>query len=177
MVDGLIDILPYLLLALAVLILLKRAIRFFVPYKKTPFGFKGKLVYVDKGKRSATFLNKQYGIAAKGGDFIYLTEHGKYKLIEYKSRKGKVYQSDEAQTIASVLAARSRYPIVEAVIFTESTSKNLNVSGCDEVLYNKIKDAHLLTQQIKNGKPVHTTNAFEYKCRSCSMRKFCNYKT
>ncbi len=156
--------------------LLKRIVHFFTPFKPTPFGFKGKLLYLDKGKASQTFINKQYNIAAKGGDFIYLTEQGEHILIEYKSRKGPVYESDVAQTIASVLAARSCYPISQAMVITETQSKKINVSGNDDVLYNEIKQFHLLTQQIKQGKAVTRNYAKLYKCKSCNMQAFCKFK-
>ncbi|MDG1752321.1 MAG: hypothetical protein P8I03_11770 [Thalassotalea sp.] len=177
MTELIISILPFLVLAYVVLLALKRIKRFFTPYKDTPFGFKGKLVYLDKGKNSATFFNKKYRIAAKGGDFIYLTDDGAYVLIEYKSRKGRIHQSDIAQTIASVLAARSIYPITRAIIATETQSKEINVLGSDDVLYNNIKEVHLLTQQIKNGMRVNTYYNAPYKCQSCNMRTYCTRKS
>lgn len=145
-------------------------------YTDTPFGFKGRLVYKDDGKASATFINKHFGISAKP-DFIFLTEAGNYRLIEYKSRKGRVYESDIAQTIASVIAARSKYPISEAEVHTDTQTFKVKLHTDNKRLFEVISKHHALTVKIKRGIKVNECNPSQYKCRSCSMKKHCELNT
>jgi hypothetical protein len=144
-------------------------------YKDTQFGFKGKLIYMDKGRKSPSFVDREFNIAAKP-DFIYqLKNKNSYALVEYKSRNGKVYPSDIAQLKASVLAARSRYYITNAYACTESVIDEINVNKSNKYLFEDIRSAYELTVDIVEGKTVNVCYKSKYKCPTCSMNKHCKF--
>lgn len=143
-------------------------------FRETKFGFKGKLVYADQGIRSKTFINKLFGIAAKP-DFIFKIGKDSYKAVEYKGRNGKVYNSDIAQTKASVIAARSKYNITHAVVHTDSCSQEIDVNKPSKEIYSEIKELVDMTRDIKSKKVVTTCFPNKFKCRSCSMLSHCKF--
>lgn len=143
--------------------------------KPTQFGFKGKLVYSDQGRSSKLFINKRFGLSAKP-DFIYNLLNGMFALVEYKSRNGRIFQSDIEQTIAGVIACRPHYNIRVAVIQTASERKEINVDKSVEELYEMIKHNVELTRKIKNGLKVDTCYPTKYKCKSCAVANNCQFK-
>ncbi len=147
--------------------------RFFGYYQDTPFGFKARLFYSDKGIKSRVFTSNKYKLAAKP-DFIYQLANGDYVLIEYKSRKGRVYPSDIQQVLAAIIATRSVYPIREAYVHTDTTRLKIDATVSDEELFDNIKRNYELTKQIKQGKKVEVCYKSDYKCNTCSMRKHCH---
>lgn len=143
--------------------------------KPTQFGFKGRLVYADKGRSSKLFANKRFGLSAKP-DFIYNLMNGVFALVEFKSRNGRVFQSDIEQTIAGVIACRPYYNIRIAVVQTASERKEIDVDKSEDELYEMIKHNVELTRKIKSGKVVTVCYKNTYKCKSCAVAKDCNYK-
>lgn len=96
-------------------------------------------------------------------------------MVEYKSRKGKIYPSDIAQLKASVIAARSRYNITKAYVSTDGEIKEVNVNKSNTVLFEEIKEAYELTVAIVSGKTVTVCYKSKYKCPTCSMRAHCEF--
>ena len=146
---------------------------FFSSYKETAFGFRGKLVYADSGRKSRSFINKIFGLSAKP-DFIYETSSNEYTLVEYKGRNKHVYPSDIAQTIASVIAARTKYNIQKAFVQTDTFRKEINVNKPDHVLYEEIESLVDMTRQIQNKQEVTTCFPQHVKCKTCSMANRCH---
>tara|TARA_R110000737_G_scaffold329115_1_gene344078 strand:- start:282 stop:803 length:522 start_codon:yes stop_codon:yes gene_type:complete len=146
--------------------------RFFNVYTETPFGFKAQLIYSDSGRKSKIFTSAKFGLAAKP-DFIYRLASGEFVLIEYKSRKGRVYPSDIQQVIAAIIATRSMYPISQAYIYTDTTSLAVDATSSDVELFDSIKYNFYLTKRIKEGKKVDVCYKSEYKCNTCSMKEKC----
>ncbi len=139
-----------------------------------PFSMYGQLVYADgQSKKSRSFVNKRFGLCAKP-DFIFRNEHGTYTLIEYKSRQGKVYQSDIQQTIASVMAARTKFNITEAYVHTDNFRMAIDAGKSNAELYSVIERNADLTRDIKSGRQVNITNGSQYKCPTCSMKHKCD---
>lgn len=144
----------------------------FSSYKETAFGFRGKLVYADNGRKSRSFINKIFGLSAKP-DFIYQTTPDAYTLIEYKGRNKKVYPSDIAQTIASVIAARTKFNIQKAFVHTDTFKKEVDVNKPDHVLYEEIRELVEMTRQIQNKQKVTKCFPHYWKCKTCSMAARC----
>lgn len=144
----------------------------FSPYKETSFGFRGKLVYADKGRKSRSFVNKIFGLSAKP-DFIYKTDSDEFTLVEYKGRNKQVYPSDIAQTIASVIAARTKYNIQKAYVHTDTFRKEVFVNKPDHVLYEEIESLVEMTRQIELKQKVTKCFPQYIKCKTCSMSTRC----
>jgi len=144
----------------------------FSSYKETAFGFRGTLVYADCGRKSRSFTNKIFGLSAKP-DFIYKTSSDEFTLVEYKGRTKQVYPSDIAQTIASVIAARTKYNIQKAFVHTDTFRKEIDVNKPDHVLYEEIESLVDMTRQIQNKQEVTKCFPQHVKCQTCSMSTHC----
>ncbi len=163
----------YLIIPLLFLYIAFRLLRFVFSSKKVnQFGFTGKLVYADQGQRSRLFINKFFLISAKP-DFIYKIGFRKYEVVEYKSRMGKVYESDIVQTKASVIAARSKFNVRKALICTKGETLEIDVDKSSAEIYKEIKKETELARKIKSKVYVAECTKDKYKCNSCSMRKHC----
>ena len=137
----------------------------------SPLGIEGKIVYADQGRKSKLFINKKYGITAKP-DFIIATQNGQNVMVEYKSRAGRVYQSDIVQLLASVLAARSEMPIHRAVVITKGTRREV-VLGSDEQIFKEISKFVLLARRAQEGEIIKIFSSHPGVCRSCSVAHSC----
>ena len=137
----------------------------------SPLGIEGKIVYADQGRKSKLFINKKYGITAKP-DFIIATQNGQNVMVEYKSRAGRVYQSDIVQLLASVLAARSEMPIHRAVVVTKGTRREV-VLGSDEQIFKEISKFVLLARRAQEGEIIKIFSSHPGVCRSCSVAHSC----
>ena len=91
-----------------------------------------RLVWVDKSRKTKAFRNKAYGVSGKP-DCIYKLADG-YRLVEFKSRKSGIYESDRVQAKAAALAARggSKYKITEILIQTKSSEETIQLNISDE---------------------------------------------
>lgn len=144
-------------------------------YKETSFGFRGKLVYADIGRNSRLFICKVFGLSAKP-DFIYKTGRNEFTLVEYKGRAKGVYDSDVAQVIASVIAARAKYNIQKAYVQTDFTRKEIIVNKPSVELYKEISHLVDMTREIESNEIVTQCYPGKIKCKSCSMATHCEQR-
>jgi hypothetical protein len=144
-------------------------------YKETSFGFRGKLVYADTGRNSRLFLCKVFGLSAKP-DFIYKTGRNEFTLVEYKGRAKSIYDSDVAQVIASVIAARAKYNTQKAYVQTDSTKKEIIVNKPRVQLYKEISHLVDMTREIESNKVITQCYPGKIKCKTCSMATHCEQR-
>ncbi len=134
-----------------------------------------RLVWVDKSRKTKAFRNKAYGVSGKP-DCIYKLADG-YRLVEFKSRKSGIYESDRVQAKAAALAARggSKYKITEILIQTKSTEELIPLIMSDEQLYQDIKYYIELAQKAHQGEPLKAIPE-KRKCKYCAYVKVCTEK-
>lgn len=137
----------------------------------SPLGVEGKIIYADQGRKSKLFINRVYGITAKP-DFIITTPNGENVMVEYKSRKGRVYQSDIVQLLASVLAARSEMQIHRAIVVTKVTRCEVEL-GSDEHIFKEISKFVLLARRAQEGEIIKIFSSHPGVCRTCSVASSC----
>lgn len=137
----------------------------------SPLGVEGKIIYADQGRKSKLFINRVYGITAKP-DFIITTPNGENVMVEYKSRKGRVYQSDIFQLLASVLAARSEMQIHRAIVVTKVTRREVEL-GSDEHIFKEISKFVLLARRAQEGEIIKIFSSHPGVCRTCSVASSC----
>jgi len=128
-------------------------------------------VYIDKGRRSRPFVNKKYGIVAKP-DRIKRKKNRTYKLVEFKSRSSRVYESDVAQAFAGAIAASNTYKITEVEIELGNGKIKKYEFTNPALEYKRLLPTIALALQIKKGKKIDRL-APEYKCRSCMYQEHC----
>lgn len=130
-------------------------------------------LYSDKGIGSKVFKDKVRRIRAMP-DRIEGTQRSAL-LLEYKSRKGGVYNSDVVQAIASVLAARgSGINITGAQIHTRGGSVKTIELGDDASLERKIKHPLMNARIVMSGGVPKATHQ-KVKCRGCGYNQVCEY--
>lgn len=142
-----------------------------ITYPTTRFGFKGKLVYVDDSPTVKAFVNHRYELAAKP-DFLFKVGFNKYVTVEYKSRKGKIKESDIAQLHATALAVRSQKNVIGGYIVTGSENRYFKF-GSNHSVYKHIKNAHKTAKSIKllNKLPK---DKLARQCNNCGYNYYCN---
>lgn len=142
-------------------------------YPTTPYGFKGKLVFQDEGKKKGfAFVSERFQAGATP-DMIYQTGRNKFTIMELKSRNGPVYESDVIQALMGVLATHKRYNVTKIVIKTNSETESYNVKSPRKV-YKDLKP--LIQQEIKlqKGKVLLQRKKHKPKCISCRHYSKCN---
>lgn len=143
------------------------------PYPKTPFGFRGQLIYSDN-KNEATFVDHNYKVSARP-DFIYRLQNGRYMLVELKSAH-TLQEGHIAQAFVSVLAARTRYKVTRIMVVT-GNSKQHNITGGDKSsssIYRRWKKDIESARQIVNRKNTLPEPKLESKCDKCFMYALCH---
>lgn len=134
----------------------------------------GELLWVDEGKDTKPFFNKAFKIFGKP-DAMYV-KGGKVTAIEYKSRKGKIHDSDMWQAMAAALAARGEgYQVASVRIKTKTHSADMDVPKSELDHYKFIKTCHEAALRAKNGHPskaLPETN----KCFHCAYKAVCAEK-
>lgn len=156
---------------IAVFVLGREILRAPIQY---PLPFKGKTLWLDK-KGTKAFYNKEYGIVGKP-DVIVEAEDG-VVAVEYKSRSSQVYTSDIVQLIAATLAARSAgFNITKGLVKTAENFKWVDLSGTNEMLYQKISKYAELAKQAQSGKKGLPASPNYFKCKYCSYAKSCSAK-
>lgn len=129
-------------------------------------------IYKDHGQYTKPLKDNVNLIKAKP-DWILKTK-GTNTLFEYKSRARRVYDSDIAQTIASVLAARGAgFRIDKAVIQTANSEHPLRL-GDDASLLKRIHEPLETARLVARG-GVPKANPINYKCRSCGFKTKCEF--
>ncbi|ANO35324.1 hypothetical protein A6E01_19110 (plasmid) [Vibrio breoganii] len=142
--------------------------RCFVPYPDTNFGFKGALVYSDDSPSARVFVNRKYELSAKP-DFIFKVGPNQYVLVEYKSGKRPMSESDRIQVLASVIAARQQYNITKAIVVTGLGRFEVkDAKKSNRAIYRQLKTLHVIARRVKhhNKNPSGNVNS----CGSCRRR-------
>ncbi|MDF9399167.1 hypothetical protein [Vibrio sp. 1180_3] len=142
------------------------------PLPMNQFGFRGKLVYCDDSPMAKVFVSHKYELSAKP-DFIYKIWWNKYAIVEYKSRVGKVKQSDINQFLASVVAVRSHYNIREGYIVTGQDVRHFELEKSTRSIYAQIAHLHKIARRIKHRgcKPKFSRNQ---NCNNCGYKGACH---
>lgn len=145
-------------------------------YPRTPYGFKGKLLYIDNDstKKGFAYINRKWGCGANP-DMLYSTGLFKYIVVELKSRSGPVHYSDIVQAKAGLLAVDGSYRFKKAthvMVVTNTTSRLIKV-GSPRSVYNDIKQHIELAKDIKSGKSITATTDCKRKCDSCRNKDYC----
>jgi CRISPR/Cas system-associated exonuclease Cas4 (RecB family) len=137
----------------------------------TKFGFKGRLVYTDNAPQAKVFVNKRYQLSAKP-DFVFRIGLWSYITVEFKSRNAPVKESDLIQLIATVIAVRSQYNIVRAMVVTNSETQEISI-GSNSKLYSSIKQLHKQAKKVKhfNKEPKPLVN--DARCKGCGYLGRC----
>jgi len=167
-----IDLLLYGLLVLAGGLLVVNVVRNTFT-TKNELGIEGKLIWVDKGKSTKPFFNNTFEVLGKP-DLMYRVLGG-VLAVEYKSRNGPIYQSDEAQAKCAALAARGNgYRVIRILLKTNTLEQYIDLPTNDITLFNEIKAFVVLTRQAKSGDKMNALPTVG-KCRSCAFKYECRY--
>lgn len=145
-------------------------------YSKSPFGFTGKLKFLDEGKqRGFAFVNTKFKVGATP-DAIYETGLFTDTVVEVKARNGRVYDSDIAQAKAGVLAIahNPKFSTVKhVVVSTNKETVKISVKS-PSAIYRELKPLIKIAEKILNGQEVLDTKPQYHKCRSCRHFNRCN---
>ncbi|RJG38770.1 CRISPR-associated protein Cas4 [Motilimonas pumila] len=139
--------------------------------EQNPFDIKGKEIWRDEGKHTKAFVNHHYQIVGKP-DHIFESHSGEIIAVEFKSRKGRVYESDIVQTLASCLALRSEMDVQRALVCTQTTKVELNL-GSDQDLWERIQGYAFQVKTATQGQVIQEYRPSIAKCQSCSVRAHC----
>jgi hypothetical protein len=141
--------------------------------RKDPLGIDGKLIWVDSGRRTKPFFNNQFKILGKP-DLMYKLATGGVLAVEFKSRNGRIYDSDVAQAKAAALAARGEgYAVREVMVKTKGTEQRFTLPKADVALHNEIKNFVEYARAAKKGanlKPLPQV----MKCKFCAFGPSCD---
>ncbi len=163
--------LVFVLLLLALPYLLFR--RFFPREKKQQVGIPGKLIWIDHGEQTKPFFNRRYQLVGKP-DFLYQTEQD-LLAVEYKSRHGRIYNSDVIQVFCAALAARgSGKAITRCLVKTRTTQRYFDLPDSDKKLFELISLYVEQARQAKHGEKLPATPG-KGKCRGCAYNYACQW--
>ena len=136
-------------------------------------GIKGKFIWIDKGRSTKPFFNTTFQVLGKP-DLMYRTGQG-VLAVEYKSRKGRIYNSDIAQAKSASLAARGEgYEVSKILIKTERDEQYIDLPKSDRSLFEDIKEYVTLARRAKNGETMPPDPAVK-KCISCAYNNSCDF--
>ena len=167
-----VEILLYCLLAAALLSLVFSFIDRILP-NKDKLGIKGKLIWTDEGRQTKPFFNNVYDVLGKP-DLMYKIKGG-ILAVEYKSRKGDIFESDIVQTKCASLAARgSGYNVIKILVITAKREQYFDLPRSDKALFKEIEPYVVYTRQSKAGCKLPATPG-PYKCKSCAFNYKCTY--
>ena len=133
-------------------------------------------IYLDRGHGTRVLVSTRYGIRAKP-DMIEVAGDGALVEIEKKDRSGtRVYPSDRAQVVASVLAAReSGFDVRRAYVeFRGGRRVAVPLKGDDEQLAETISVPLRLAREVARGSEP-PANPSPPKCCTCAVRRGCRY--
>lgn len=134
----------------------------------------GELLWIDEGKETKPFFNKTFKIFGKP-DAMYV-KGGSVTAIEYKSRQGKVHESDIKQALAAALAARAEgYQVRTVRIKTKTDSKDIDLPVSELDHYKLIKTYHEAVLSVKKGHPSKAIPEAN-KCFHCAYKAVCSDK-
>ena len=150
-------------------------VRLFFKNKSDPLGIDGKLVWIDRGHSTKPFFNKQFRVFGKP-DLMYRLRSGGILAVEYKSRRGRIYKSDLAQTQAAALAARGAgFAVREILIKTNATEQRCVLPRADEALFAEIQRYADCVREAKAGAKLPLPPRPQAgKCRTCAFGPRCS---
>ncbi|MDG9669613.1 hypothetical protein ONV78_17885 [Hahella sp. CR1] len=137
-----------------------------------PLGIDGKLVWIDRGRQTKPFFNRSFGVFGKP-DLIYRIARG-FLAVEYKSRRGVIYESDIVQAKVAALAARGAgYRVTQVLVRTDATERYIDLPASDKELYNEVGIFIEIARQAKAGMkmPAKPNRA---KCGACAYKLDCS---
>ncbi len=120
------------------------------------------------------FRSERYRIAAKP-DMLFEINSNELAAVEYKSRRGPVYESDVAQLVATVIAVREQYSgVTVGYVYTGSgESRRVDCRGTTEELLQSIAGELRYARLTKLGYKPDGVSVV-HKCRACGVRRSCD---
>lgn len=133
----------------------------------------GELVWVDEGRHVKPFFHNGFKVLGKP-DAIY-NNSGLVTALEYKSRRGPVFDSDWVQAFTAALAARGAgYKVRQVVVKTKADEKTFELPKEDRALYRIVQHYVETARHIKKG-GTGEANPSKTKCRACAYRSGCEH--
>jgi CRISPR/Cas system-associated exonuclease Cas4 (RecB family) len=131
----------------------------------------GDLIWVDEGRHVKPFFHNGFKVVGKP-DAMY-NKNGLITAIEYKSRRGPVFESDWVQAFTAALAARgSGFKVRQVVVKTKSEQKAFDLPKEDLALFNIVRPFVERVRSIQNG-GYGEASPSKPKCRACAYRLEC----
>lgn len=134
-------------------------------------GIKGKVIFVDDGNKKA-FYNSKYSVSAIP-DLIVRDVRGNNVVVEFKSRRKEILESDVHQLKASIIAARSKYKVESGLVINGGGMTRHVKAKSSRRLFSEIKTAYNLARAVKGGHVPSRTECESEACRDCIYRKVC----
>lgn len=142
-------------------------------FRKNNLGIDGKLIWVDKDRHTKPFFNKVFEVLGKP-DLMYRISGG-VLAVEFKSRRGRIFDSDVVQAKCAALAARGEgYKVIRILVKTSTTERYYTLPKNDKALFDEVKNHVILTRQAKAGSKMKA-KPNQAKCRSCAFKLSCNH--
>lgn len=142
-------------------------------FRKNNLDIKGKLIWVDHSKKTKPFFNSTFKVFGKP-DLMYVVRGG-VLAVEYKSRYGRIYESDIVQAKCAALAARGDgYKVIKVLLKTSTQERYIPLPKKDKDLYDEIKFFILISRKAKKGDSLPGTPDAK-KCASCAYKHDCPY--
>ena len=133
-----------------------------------------KLIWVDEGINTEPFFNRPYRIFGKPDALYYV--QGNVIAVEFKSRKGKIYDADRIQALTAALASRGAgYKVRQVVVKSSTDIERIDLPEEDKALHELVKKDIEAARAIKSG---HQANAKpeSTKCQACAYNNHCGEK-
>ncbi|MEZ8959633.1 hypothetical protein AB6E94_19635 [Vibrio lentus] len=146
----------------------------FALYSKTPFGFRGKLYYIDdQNNRGYAFFNRSLRIGATP-DMVYETSPNKLHVVEKKSRQYGIFESDfvQAEMGAIALSENSSKRVSHVTVSNANQTVTRRVPNAKRLL-KKRKDVISMARRIANGEVIEVRKPEPRKCKACRYYDEC----
>lgn len=132
---------------------------------------KGKLIWVDQGKKTQPFASHPFKIVGKP-DFMFKIDEG-ILAVTYRNRKGNVYNNEIILAKATALAARNEgYQITHILIKTISSDRYFTLPRRDKALHKEIKPYIDLVRKAKQQERMKASPTTK-KCDVCIYNTQC----
>lgn len=142
--------------------------------QKDELGIAGELVWIDRGKNTKPFFNREYRIFGKP-DLMYQIKNG-ILAVEYKGRKNNIYKADIIQGMTASLAARGQgYKVNRLLVRTDGSERYIDLPSSDRALYKLVSENIEIVREAKRGKALSANPAY-YKCLNCAYSDACTKK-
>ncbi len=145
-----------------------------ITYSSTPYGFRGKLLFLDDGSvKGFKYINRKYGIGATP-DGVYEIGRNSLQIVEQKSRYKGIYQSDIAQAELGALTI-GNHPkgrVKKATIANRTQTRTFRVPRPAQI-YRKYRKEIDIARRIKRGEDILERKPEANKCASCRYFNEC----